>query len=268
MDAGQIPLLFYNPTRENINRWTEILAQAGYSDVTVANTYRDARQLIRFSGSRIVISTVPDNYGLVLSLLNRELTGSAFRDPASFCCICKRSSRAEKVLRYCSTVYGVRLLSSDDQPLALCDRLEEILKHGSRIREDRPKELILPAGMDTRSFSERIETRFAEIGIPTWMNGYAYLKLASEMICHDRSRCRDVTKILYPRVAEAFGVSTAQVECAMRRAIASAWDTGCYEEQAYYFSDVVDIRTGHPRTGSFLARTAATVLAEDSGFSR
>ena len=268
MDAGRIPLLFYNPTRENINRWTELLAQAGYSDVTVAHTYRNARRLIKFSGSRIVICTVPDNYGLVLSLINRELTGSTFRAPADFCCICERSSRAEKVLRYCSTVYGVRLISSADQPLALCDRLEEILKHGSRHTSDRPKELILPAGMDTRSFSERIETRFAEIGIPPGMNGYAYLKLASEILCHDRSCCQDVTKILYPRVAEAFGVSTAQVECAMRRAIASAWDTGCYEEQAYYFSDIVDTRTGWPRTGSFLARTAATVLAEDGGFSR
>ena len=117
-----------HPTGENINRWTELLAQAGYSEVTVAHTYRNARRLIKFSGSRIVICTVPDNYGLVLSLINRELTGSTFRAPADFCCICERSSRAEKVLRYCSTVYGVRLISSADQPLALCDRLEEILQ--------------------------------------------------------------------------------------------------------------------------------------------
>lgn len=65
-----------------------------------------------------------------------------------------------------------------------------------------------------------------EIGVPTRLKGYQYLREAILLSVCDRNVMNAITTVLYPRVAASFDTTPSRVERSIRSAIEAAWNRG------------------------------------------
>lgn len=65
------------------------------------------------------------------------------------------------------------------------------------------------------------------MGIPAHFKGYNYIRDAVMMVLEEDSTLGgNLTKVLYPRIAQKYGTTTGGVEAAIRNAILTAWEHG------------------------------------------
>lgn len=128
-------------------------------------------------------------------------------------------------------------------PLSECELREKIA--GFEFRER-----YVPEGKRELTLST-----LEEIGIPDHC-GREYLCRAIEMAWLDGRLVRQLTKRLYPAVAEEFGVDRRHVERSMRHAIDVAWRGDEIEAQYRLFGDTIDAGRGSPTLGEMIARIA------------
>lgn len=62
-----------------------------------------------------------------------------------------------------------------------------------------------------------------EVGVPAHIKGYQYLREAIIMVINDIDVINQITKCLYPQIAEKFHTTPSRVERAIRHAIEVAW---------------------------------------------
>ena len=65
-----------------------------------------------------------------------------------------------------------------------------------------------------------------EIGVPAHIKGYQYLREAIMMVVQDIDVINQITKQLYPEIAERYRTTPSRVERAIRHAIEVAWARG------------------------------------------
>ena len=68
-----------------------------------------------------------------------------------------------------------------------------------------------------------------EIGVPAHIKGYQYLREAIMMVVEDIDVINQITKCLYPQIAQKFKTTPSRVERAIRHAIEVAWGRGQQE---------------------------------------
>ncbi|MGN1235756.1 MAG: sporulation initiation factor Spo0A C-terminal domain-containing protein, partial [Christensenellaceae bacterium] len=112
------------------------------------------------------------------------------------------------------------------------------------------------------SIDERISNIFISIGIPPHIKGYAYLREGIKLAIEDPSVINNVTKVLYPHVAEKFETSPSKVERAIRHAIEVAWNRGRVEAINAIFGVRVYIGTEKPTNSEFIALVADKLILE------
>ena len=61
------------------------------------------------------------------------------------------------------------------------------------------------------------------VGVPAHIKGYQYLREAIMMVVNDIDVINQITKSLYPQIAQKFGTTPSRVERAIRHAIEVAW---------------------------------------------
>jgi two-component system response regulator (stage 0 sporulation protein A) len=102
----------------------------------------------------------------------------------------------------------------------------------------------------------------AKLKIPPSYKGHAYLREAVLMATVDASCITEITKKLYPKIAEKFKTKDGRVERAMRFAIEKAWDRGKVDFLYGFFGYGVDERKGKPTNASLIAKIAGQVRRE------
>lgn len=95
-----------------------------------------------------------------------------------------------------------------------------------------------------------------EIGIPSHVMGYQYLKDAIQITMHNRDAINSITKILYPDVAQKNGTTSSRVERAIRHAIEIAFTRGNAEFIDSLFGYSINPATGKPTNSEFIAVTS------------
>jgi two-component system response regulator (stage 0 sporulation protein A) len=70
-----------------------------------------------------------------------------------------------------------------------------------------------------KMIEKEIFNLFKEIGIPTNLSGYEYLKTAVKLVCEDKEMKIGITKKLYPEVAKIHNSTPSRVERAIRHVI-------------------------------------------------
>ena len=95
-----------------------------------------------------------------------------------------------------------------------------------------------------------------EIGIPTHIKGYQYLRDAIILAIEDHDAIDRVTKILYPKIARKYSTSACSVERAIRHAIEVAWDRGDLATLQRFFGYTVSNTKGKPTNSEFIALIA------------
>ncbi len=95
-----------------------------------------------------------------------------------------------------------------------------------------------------------------EVGIPSHLKGFQYLKQAILMVAEDNTMINAVTKRLYPGIAAKFKTVPINVERAMRNTIAIALSRGSHESMNELLGYNIDSDTSKVTNSEFIARVA------------
>ncbi len=116
---------------------------------------------------------------------------------------------------------------------------------------------------DSRDLEAMAEDLLTQLGCPSHVLGFRFLVIGLTLIIKEPSLSCNVTKQLYPRIAEEFGDTTkSRVERGIRHVIEIAWATGDDDELRKYFGNGVSFLTGRPTNSAFMVR-AATLLRRE-----
>ena len=114
------------------------------------------------------------------------------------------------------------------------------------------------------SINKRITKILHSVGIPAHIKGYQYLRDAIEIAITDQSVIGQVTKSLYPIIAEKYRSSSTKVERAIRHAIELGWNRGSPEIIDDIFGYTISVIKAKPTNSEFIAMVADYInLDED-----
>ncbi len=101
-----------------------------------------------------------------------------------------------------------------------------------------------------------------EVGVPAHIKGYQYLREAIMLVVNDIDVINQITKQLYPEIAEKFHTTPSRVERAIRHAIEVAWGRGQQEAVENIFGYTVSASKGKPTNSEFIAMIADKLRLE------
>lgn len=172
--------------------------------------------------------------------------------------------RAAIQLAVCPGICGADYM---DEACKICQ-----YKHEPECTELLKRELVhlleQPQGLSPQKTKAALElkTRITDVmhmlGVPAHIQGYRYIREAITMLVNDMSMVNDITKVLYPKVAETFQTTPSRVERAMRHAIEVAWDRADLEVLQAWFGYTISITKGKPTNSEFIALVADKILIE------
>ena len=95
-----------------------------------------------------------------------------------------------------------------------------------------------------------------ELGIPSHIKGYQYIREAVNIIFKNPSFIGGITKELYPELAKKFNTTVSRVERAIRHAIEVSWNRGNLDFMEELFGYSVDIDKAKPTNSEFIVTIA------------
>lgn len=101
-----------------------------------------------------------------------------------------------------------------------------------------------------------------EVGVPAHIKGYQYLREAIIMVVNDIDIINQITKQLYPDIAQKFKTTPSRVERAIRHAIEVAWGRGQQEAVENIFGYTISASKGKPTNSEFIAMIADKLRLE------
>ena len=101
-----------------------------------------------------------------------------------------------------------------------------------------------------------------ELGVPSHIKGYQYLREAIMMVIGDIDVINQITKQLYPEIAKKYKTTPSRVERAIRHAIEVAWGRGQQDTVENIFGYTVSAAKGKPTNSEFIAMIADKLRLE------
>ena len=101
-----------------------------------------------------------------------------------------------------------------------------------------------------------------EVGVPSHIKGYQYLREAIMMVIGDIDVINQITKQLYPEIAKKYKTTPSRVERAIRHAIEVAWGRGQQDTVENIFGYTVSAAKGKPTNSEFIAMIADKLRLE------
>ena len=144
-------------------------------------------------------------------------------------------------------------------PAVVAARAKELVQPGGSGRESSlpVREKRSPVSLD-----EKISGIFISIGIPPHIKGYGYLREGIKMAVAEPAIINNVTKQLYPKIAEKFNTTASKVERAIRHSIEVAWNRQRVDAINAVFGVRVYIGTDKPTNSEFIALVADKLILE------
>ena len=140
-----------------------------------------------------------------------------------------------------------------------------VAARAKELASDTVKPAAVPAVREKRnpvSLDEKISGIFISIGIPPHIKGYGYLREGIKMAVEEPSIINNVTKQLYPKIAEKFNTTASKVERAIRHSIEVAWNRQRVDAINAVFGVRVYIGTDKPTNSEFIALVADKLILE------
>ena len=103
-----------------------------------------------------------------------------------------------------------------------------------------------------------------ELGIPSHIKGYQYIREAVGIIFDHPETIGGITKELYPELASKFDTTVSRVERAIRHAIEVSWNRGNWSLMEEIFGHSVDIDKAKPTNSEFIVTIADKLKLEAS----
>lgn len=110
--------------------------------------------------------------------------------------------------------------------------------------------------VDENFLRKEITKLLRTLGMPTHVLGYEYSREAILIALGNKSILREMTKGLYPKVAQVFNTTPSRVERAIRHAVELTWDRGDLDTLQEFFGFTVSSKKGKPTNSEFLSALA------------
>ena len=116
--------------------------------------------------------------------------------------------------------------------------------------------------MDNFDVKSYITNKMREFGIPASLRGYEYARYAVMLCVDDSDYIHNITKKLYPKVAEKYGAMDSSVARAIRHVIDIVYDRGNIEALNAVFAGSTNPAKGQPTNKEFIATLADNIRME------
>ena len=113
-----------------------------------------------------------------------------------------------------------------------------------------------------KMMDEKLAHIFISSGIPPHIKGYQFLREAVKQSVRTPEMINNITKELYPTVAEKFNTSPSKVERAIRHAIEVAWSRGKIDNLNTLYGIKVFAKGEKPTNGELIALVSDKLLIE------
>jgi len=124
------------------------------------------------------------------------------------------------------------------------------------------EEVVTVKTLTDKVLDERLSNIFIASGIPPHIKGYQFLREAVKQSVRVPSMINNITKQLYPAVAEKFKTSPSKVERAIRHAIEVAWSRGKIENINSIYGIKVFSKGEKPTNGELIALVSDKMIIE------
>ena len=139
-------------------------------------------------------------------------------------------------------------------------------QNGNNFISREPKLKYVEIPNNGQSSEENLEAKVTnvihEVGVPAHIKGYQYLREAIIMVVNDIDVINQITKSLYPKIANKFNTTPSRVERAIRHAIEVAWGRGQQEAVENIFGYTISASKGKPTNSEFIAMIADKLRLE------
>ena len=95
-----------------------------------------------------------------------------------------------------------------------------------------------------------------DLGIPSYIKGYQFLRDAVNMIFDNPDMIGGITKELYPELANKYNTTVSRVERSIRHAVEVSWNRGDIKLMGNIFGHSVDIDRAKPTNSEFIVTVA------------
>ena len=123
-------------------------------------------------------------------------------------------------------------------------------------------ELAPESKKDENNLEALVTNVIHEVGVPAHIKGYQYLREAIMMVVNDIDIINQITKQLYPEIAEKYKTTPSRVERAIRHVIEVAWGRGQTDTVESIFGYTVSASKGKPTNSEFIAMIADKLRLE------
>ena len=144
--------------------------------------------------------------------------------------------------------YGVNYLIL--KPFDLEDLEKRIIEVCSKKKESKTIDF------ETHNLQVSITKMLHELGIPSHIKGYQFLRDAINIVFDRPDVIGGITKELYPELAGKYDTTVSRVERAIRHAIEVSWNRGNWQLMEEIFGHSVDIDKAKPTNSEFIVTLA------------
>lgn len=137
---------------------------------------------------------------------------------------------------------------SNSNILELLAQLTQLTISENAVRSENLVSVYHPEPVDSRATA-----LIHELGIPSHIMGYQYLKDAVILTAQNRDHINAITKVLYPEIARRNNTTASRVERAIRHAIDVAFTRGNVEFITSLFGFSINPNKGKPTNSEFIA---------------
>lgn len=116
------------------------------------------------------------------------------------------------------------------------------------------------------NYTKEIIKNLLNLGVPADLKGYEYLKVAINAVLNDRTYIDQITKRLYPDVAEMCGTTPSRTERAIRHAITVSFDNMEPDLIERYFGRCISYRSGKVTNANFIAIVAEHIRMDNGEY--
>lgn len=109
---------------------------------------------------------------------------------------------------------------------------------------------------ETHNLQVSITKMLHELGIPSHIKGYQFLRDAINIVFDRPEVIGGITKELYPELASKYDTTVSRVERAIRHAIEVSWNRGSWDMMEELFGHSVDIDKAKPTNSEFIVTVA------------
>ena len=266
----KITVLISDDNSDFANTLSSYLQNDG--DMQVVGVARDGEEALKFISDthpEIVLLDVIMPHLDGLGVLER-INSMNFKNPPI--CIMLSAVGQDKITQKAISLgaqyYVVKPFDID----VLIKRIKELKHFGQSttknnnyvIKEPKTQYIEIPYGDEKSedSLEALVTNVIHEVGVPAHIKGYQYLREAIMMVVGDIDIINQITKQLYPDIAQKYHTTPSRVESAIRHAIEVAWGRGEPSTVESIFGYTVSASKGKPTNSEFIAMIADKLRLE------